>query len=147
VKDPQKDHFVYRDSVWRGADLLATGVASFGHLSGVHYQNLDQLEDYLTSLETGQLPLGRALTPSAHQLLIREMVLQLKEGQISALPFREKFGVDILEEFAGPFGRQQAAGYLTVDGDLVRLTRKGLLQVDTLLPEFFETRHRAVRYT
>jgi oxygen-independent coproporphyrinogen-3 oxidase len=147
VKDPQKDHFVYRDSVWRGADLLATGVASFGHLSGVHYQNLDQLEDYLTSLETGQLPLGRALTPSAHQLLIREMVLQLKEGQISAVPFREKFSVDILEEFAGPFGRQQAAGFLAVDGDLVRLTRKGLLQVDTLLPEFFEAQHRAVRYT
>jgi oxygen-independent coproporphyrinogen-3 oxidase len=147
VRDPQKDHFVYRDSVWRGADLLATGVASFGHLSGVHYQNLDQLEDYLASLEAGQLPLGRALAPTAHQLLIREMVLQLKEGQISAVPFREKFGVDILEAFAGPLGRQQAAGFLAIEGDAVRLTRKGLLQVDTLLPEFFEPRHRAVRYT
>jgi oxygen-independent coproporphyrinogen-3 oxidase len=147
VKDPAKDDFVYRDSVWRGADLLATGVASFGHLSGVHYQNVDQLEDYLSSLELGQLPLGRALSPTPHQLLIREMVLQLKEGRISALPFREKFGVNILDEFAGPFGHQQAAGYLVIDGDIVRLTRKGLLQVDTLLPEFFEPEHRAVRYT
>ena len=147
VKDPQKDHFVYRDSVWRGADLLATGVASFGHLSGVHYQNVDQLEDYLAMLEAGELPLGRALTPSPHQLLIRELVLQLKEGQISAGPFREKFGVNILDEFGDAFRRQQAAGYLIVEGDVVRLTRPGLLQVDTLLTEYFEPEHRAVRYT
>jgi oxygen-independent coproporphyrinogen-3 oxidase len=147
VKNPERDRFVYRDSVWRGADLLATGVASFGHLSGVHYQNVDPLEDYLSSLESGRLPLGRALTPSPHQLLIREMVLQLKEGRISAEPFREKFGVDILEEFGEALGRQQAAGFLTIECDSVTLTRKGLLQVDTLLPEFFENEHRAVRYT
>jgi oxygen-independent coproporphyrinogen III oxidase len=147
VKDPVRDRFVYRDSVWRGADLLATGVASFGHLQGVHYQNVDQLEDYLTTLEAGRLPLNRALTPTPHQLLIREMVLQLKEGRIAAAPFREKFGVDIREEFAEPLRRQQAAGYLEVVGDEIRLTRKGLLQVDTLLPEYFEPEHRAVRYT
>lgn len=147
VKDPVRDRFVYRDSVWRGADLLATGVASFGHLQGVHYQNVDQLEDYLTTLEAGRLPLNRALTPTAHQLLIREMVLQLKEGRIAATPFREKFGVNILQEFAEPLRRQQAAGYLDVAGDEIQLTRKGLLQVDTLLPEYFEPAHRAVRYT
>jgi oxygen-independent coproporphyrinogen-3 oxidase len=147
VKNPERDHFVYRDSVWRGADLLATGVASFGHLQGVHYQNLDQLEDYLQSLEAGKLPLQRAMRPTPHQLLIREMVLQLKEGQISAAPFREKFGVDILEEFAEPLRRQEAAGYLEIRGDLIRTTRKGLLQVDTLLTEYFEPAHRSVRYT
>ncbi|HLJ10417.1 MAG TPA: coproporphyrinogen-III oxidase family protein [Planctomycetaceae bacterium] len=147
VKNPQRDHFIYRDSVWRGADLLATGVASFGHLSGVHYQNVDQLEDYLSALELGQLPLGRALVPTPHQLLIREMTLQLKEGRISAKTFLEKFGVNVIDEFADAFRRQEAAGFLVVEADEVRLTRKGLLQVDTLLPEFFEPAHRAVRYT
>ncbi|MSR56677.1 MAG: coproporphyrinogen III oxidase family protein [Planctomycetaceae bacterium] len=147
VKTPDRDRFVYRDSVWRGADLLATGVASFGHLQGVHYQNVDQLEDYLTMLEAGKLPLNRALTPTPHQLLIRELVLQLKEGQISALPFLKKFGVDIRREFCEPLRRQQVAGYLEITGDEIRLTRKGLLQVDTLLTEYFEPEHRSVRYT
>lgn len=147
VKNPMTDHFVYRDSVWRGADLLASGVSSFGHFQGVHYQNLDQIEDYLTTVENGELPINRAMRPTPHQLLIREMVLQLKEGRISAEPFRRKFGVDILQEFAEPFRNQQAAGYLTSEGDTVTLTRKGLLQVDSLLPEYFEEEHRAVRYT
>ena len=77
------------------------------------------------------------------------MVLQLKEGRIRQAPYRfaKKFGVDILEEFGRPLARQQAAGYLTVEGDVVALDREGLLQVDTLLPEYFEPAHRAVRYT
>ena len=37
-----------------------------------------------------------------------------------------------------PLAAQQAKGYLNVNGDEIRLTRKGLLQADTLLPEYFE---------
>ena len=47
----------------------------------------------------------------------------------------------------GLVGNQQAAGFLTVEGDDIRLTRSGLLQVDSLLPEYFEPEHREVRYT
>ncbi|MDG1894653.1 MAG: coproporphyrinogen-III oxidase family protein [Fuerstiella sp.] len=147
VRNPETDHFVYRDNVWRGCDLIATGVSSFGHFQGVHYQNLDRIEDYIETVNTGKLPINRALKPSEHQMLIREVVLQMKEGHISGNTFGEKFGVDIFAQFADAFANQQSAGYLTVDGDNVQLTRKGLLQVDSLLPEYFEEEHRAVRYT
>ncbi len=147
VKNPETDHFVYRDNVWRGCDLLATGVASFGHFQGIHYQNLDQLENYEAALNEGRLPINRALRPTNHQLLVRELVLQMKEGQIQAEPFRKKFGVDIFQEFGDTFDRQQAKGYLKREASGVALTRKGLLQVDTLLPEYFEPEHREVRYT
>jgi oxygen-independent coproporphyrinogen III oxidase len=147
VQNLDTDQFVYRDNVWRGCDLLAVGVSSFGHFQGVHYQNFDQIEDYMAAVNEGRLPINRAMTPTPHQLLIREFVLQLKEGHISAQPFRDKFGVDVLEEFRKPLSNQQAAGYLVVEGDDIRLTRRGLLQVDTLLPEYFEEQHREVRYT
>lgn len=147
VKDLETDKFVYRDNLFRGADLLATGVSSFGHFQGVHYQNLDQIEDYMSTVQNGELPINRALVPTPHQILIREFVLQLKEGQINASDFREKFGVNILDEFSEPLSNQQQAGYLTVKGDQITLTRKGLLQADSLLPEYFEEQHRAVRYT
>ena len=147
VKNPATDHFVYRDNVWRGCDLIAAGVSSFGHFQGVHYQNLDQLEEYLTTVEAGSLPINRALRPTDHQKLIRELILQMKEGHVSAAPFRSKFGVNILDEFAKPLAAQQSKGYLNVTGDNITLTRKGLLQADTLLPEYFEEQHREVRYT
>ena len=44
VKDPAKTTFVYRDRLWEGADLVGLGVASFGHVNGVHLQNLDTWE-------------------------------------------------------------------------------------------------------
>ena len=147
VKNLETDHFIYRDNLFRGADLLATGVSSFGHLQGVHYQNFDQIEDYMAVVSEGRLPVNRAMTPTPHQKLIREFILQMKEGRVPAEPFRQKFGVDILQEFQAPLKNQEAAGYLVVKEDAVQLTRKGFLQVDSLLPEYFEEQHRAVRYT
>ncbi len=147
VLNPETDHFVYRDNVWRGCDLIATGVASFGHFQGVHYQNLDAIEDYMAAVEDGRLPVNRALQPTPHQLLIRELILLMKEGQVQFAPLEEKYGVNIRDEFRDAFYNQQKAGYLTLEDDRLSLTRKGLLQVDSLLPEYFEAEHRAIRYT
>src|SRR5204863_3157546 len=89
VKDKSKVNFSYRDNLWRGSDLLATGVASFGHISGVHYQNHPEWAGYVTPLlEEGRLPVHRGLRPSRHRLLVREMILQLKTGRLDAGYFR-----------------------------------------------------------
>src|SRR5512141_3250460 len=64
VKDPARTRFVYRDSLWQGADLLGLGVASFSHVGGTHFQNHHDFEPYVASLRSGMLPLGRALTPT-----------------------------------------------------------------------------------
>lgn len=147
VRNLDTDHFVYRDNVWRGADLIGAGVSSFGHLQGVHYQNLDQIEDYQTAVEAGQLPVNRALRPTQHQLLIRSLVLLMKEGHVDLDSLQRKYGVDMMEEFGDAFRNQEAAGYLKVEDGELRLTRRGILQVDSLLPEYFEPEHRQVRYT
>ena len=147
VSDPETDRFIYRDNLFRGSDILALGVSSFGHFQGVHYQNLDAIEEYQAAVSAGGLPINRALRPSNAQRLIREFVLQLKEGVVDTAALDAKFGVRTLEEFAEALGNQQQAGYLEIDGDHVRLTRKGLLQADSLLPEYFEPEYRRVRYT
>lgn len=147
VRNIETDSFVYRDNVWRGCDLIASGVSSFGHFQGVHYQNLDQIEEYMETVQRGELPVNRALRPTSHQLLIREFVLLMKEGHVDFSRFRDRFGVDVREEFHEALSNQQRAGYLTFDEHGLKLTRKGLLQVDSLLPEYFEPQHRRVRYT
>ncbi len=147
VKRKDKVNFSYRDNLWQGSDLLATGVASFGHISGVHYQNLPEWPTYVAALEAGELPLGRGMRPSKHQLLVRELVLQLKTGQLDAGYFRRKFNVEILDDWRDVWKQHEEDGFLTIEGDAIRLTRAGLLQVDGLLPAFFEPEHRGVRYT
>src|SRR5262249_21106129 len=147
VQDRKRCRFVYRDSLWHGADMFGTGVASFGHASGVHMQNVDTWEQYVGLLQQDQLPLGRALPVTPRQRLIREMILQLKTGALDPSSFRQKFGVEILEEFADGFEELSHEGFLQVVEDRVQLTRYGFLQVDRLLPVFFEPQHRGTRYT
>jgi oxygen-independent coproporphyrinogen-3 oxidase len=147
VRDKARTRFVYRDSLWRGADLLGTGVASFGHVSGVHMQNVDEWEQYVGRLEAGELPLGRALPVRPEELLIREMILQLKTGHLDVPYFEKKFGVNILDRFEPVYQELAREGYLSYTPTKVALTRTGLLNVDRLLPEFFLPEHRGKRYT
>jgi len=147
IKDPSKVSFSYRDNLFGGADLIATGVASFGHVSGVHYQNNAEWAGYLESLEEGELPLWRGLKPTQHQLLIRETILLLKRGHLDADYFRQKFGVDILDQWSDVWQQYVDEGYVTIDGDDIRLTRRGLLVADGLLHAFFEPELQDVRYT
>ena len=147
VKPERHAGFVYRDSLWHGADLVGTGVASFGHFQGVHYQNVDTWEQYISKLDAGQLPINRALAITDHQKLIREMILQLKTGKIDAGYFRKKFGEEILSVFREPYDSLVSDGYLTIEGDEIRVTRQGLLRIDSLLPRFFEPQFLNIRYT
>ncbi len=146
IKSKEKTRFVYRDRLWAGADLLSIGVASFGHVNGVHYQNQHDFESYLAAIQSGRLPVYRALTPTAEERFIREFILQLKLGSVSADYFTRKFGTDPRVQFAAPLQVIREGGYLQNGGDRIGVTREGLLQIDRLLQEFFLPRHRGTRY-
>jgi oxygen-independent coproporphyrinogen-3 oxidase len=148
VKDPSSAGFLYRDQLWQGADLVGLGVASFGHVNGVHMQNVDTWEALSERIGRGELPLGRAYRPSHEERLIRELVLQLKKGSIRPAYFMEKYGADVLRRFEPVWSSLRDEGYLArADGDCVSLTRDGLIRVDVLLHRFFLPHHRQIRYT
>jgi oxygen-independent coproporphyrinogen-3 oxidase len=115
----------------------------------MHYQNHPEWEQYCGTLEAGQLPLSRGLALSQHQRLVREMILQLKRGYLNVQYFQEKFGVDIFEQWPEVWSDFEREGLCTIDrdADQIQLTRYGLLQVDALLPAFFEPQFQGVRYT
>jgi oxygen-independent coproporphyrinogen-3 oxidase len=147
VKNRGTCRFVYRDSLWHGADMFGTGVASFGHVNGVHLQNVDTWEPYIERLDQDQLPLGRALPVGPRERLIREMVLQMKTGRVDASYFQRKFGVDILRDFEHAFQDLEAQNIVRLAPEQATVTSEGLLQIDRLLPRFFLPEHRGARYT
>ena len=148
VKNPQTTKFVYRDQLWQGADLAALGVASFGHINGVHMQNLDTWGPYAAALQRGEIPLNRAYRPTHEERLIRELVLQLKRGSVRPAYFQAKYEVDVLDRFGRALTSLRNDGFLVAtDTDQIALTREGLLRVDSLLPRFFLPEHINRRYT
>jgi len=147
VKDKAKTRFVYREALWRGADMFGTGVASFGHVNGVHIQNVDTWEAYVEKLSKGELPFGRAFPTTERDRLIREVVLLLKTGHLDVPYFREKYGVDIRQEFRDAFDKLTREGWLSVNGESVDCTPDGLIQIDRHLPAFFDPQYISSRYT
>ena len=147
VKDPDKVKFVYRDSLWTGADLLSAGVASFGEFGGVHYQNQADVGPYMMEVDAGNLPIFRAYPTNEEERFIREFILQLKLGQLDISAVRAKYGEDPIKRFDKELSYIESEGFLTVEGDVITLNREGLLQIDRLLHEFFLSHHRDARYT
>ncbi|MEM7481224.1 MAG: coproporphyrinogen-III oxidase family protein [Acidobacteriota bacterium] len=140
--------FLYRDALWHGSDLIGTGIASFSHFQGVHFQNTASWADYLAGIEAGELPWFRAFETAAEDRLTRELILQLKLGEISPESFEQKFGVDVLRRYEPAWKDLEERGMLSVEpSGAVELTRAGLLQVDSLLPNFYAETYRGARYT
>ncbi len=147
MKKQPDGQFVYRDAVWHGQDMLGCGVASFSHMSGVHYQNAPRWEDYLGALAADKLPLHRAFATNEKERLTREFILQMKMGALSPDQFSDKFATDIIEEYREPLTALRDEGMLGFSENGIELTDEGLLRVDQLLPEFYDERYRNSRYT
>jgi oxygen-independent coproporphyrinogen III oxidase len=146
VRDPQAATFLYRDLLWAGADMLGLGVASFSHAGGTHYQNEHQFEDYIARCSRGELPIFRALTPAPLERFVREFILQMKLGKVERAYFLDKYGIDMLQQFAPELAALRDEQFLTFDEQGATLTRDGILQVDRLLHRFFLPEHRNARY-
>ena len=146
VRDPYICRFVYQDAQYHGADLLGLGVASFSYFDGTHYQNQASLDRYLQSVSEHGHARARAYGLADDERMVREFILQLKLGSVSAAYFQDKFGVNVAKYFAAPLSDGETHGWLTVDDSGVTLTREGLLRVDRLIPSFYLPRHQEKTY-
>lgn len=147
VKRPGKDQFRYQDYLWRGGDMLGLGVASFGYFAGTHFQNEVTLESYEMAVSAGWLPVMRALELKDRDRLVRELILQLKWGEVSRDYFRDKFSEDPAVLFRAELDELKREGLVAVDAGAIRLTTPGLLCVDRWLPVFYDSQYRDVQYT
>jgi coproporphyrinogen III oxidase-like Fe-S oxidoreductase len=138
--------FIYTDALWHGGDMIGLGVSSFSHFGGVNFQNVHNFEEYVRILKTDKLPLLRAVSLTPKQRMIREMILQLKTGSLDTGYFLNKFGVDVWQEWQRVYERLREEKLLDRLNGTITLTRRGLLEVEQMLWEFFEPELRTVRY-
>jgi len=149
VKNPEVTRFVYREKLWTGADMIGLGVSSFGHINGAHIQNEKDYGPYLKRVKSNEFPINRGLVITDDEKMIREFILQMKTGSVDLSYFTKKFSVNICTQFSQVLEKLSEDLFLSVDKatHTIELNRKGLLQVDVLLHEFFLPEHRNARYT
>ncbi len=141
------DKFLYRDMLWHDADLLSLGVSSFSHIHSTHFQNQKDFVPYIEDVQAGKFPLRRSYTLSREEAMIREFILQLKLSNLDTTYFESKYGVNILDLFAAPLAQLRQEGVLYIEGKVIHLSDKGMLEIDSWLPHFFLPEHQDARYT
>ena len=121
---------------WDNAEYYGIGAGASGYVDGVRYKNHGPIRHYLSAVEEGNARITEEHLSQKEQME-EEMFLGLrKKSGVSMARFEEKFG----RSFDGLYGEivrdlvQQ--GLMQIEGDRVRMTKRGLFLGDTVAERF-----------
>ena len=121
---------------WDNAEYYGIGAGASGYVKGVRYKNHGPIRHYLSAVEEGNARIIEEHLSQKEQME-EEMFLGLrKKSGVSMARFEEKFG----RSFDGLYGEivkdlvQQ--GLMQIEGDRVRMTKRGLFLGDTVAERF-----------
>jgi len=111
---------------WANGEYLGVGVGAASYLNGVRSVHTRALEEYVAAALA-----GRAIPSEAERLEGRRrageaMMLALRTTQgVGLSEFKERYGVDVMADYAAVVTRFARTGLLERAGDTVRLTQRG----------------------
>lgn len=121
---------------WDNAEYYGIGAGASGYVNGVRYKNHGPIRHYLNAVVEGNARITEEHLSQKEQME-EEMFLGLrKKSGVSMVRFEEKFG----RSFDGLYGEivrdlvQQ--GLMQIEGDRVRMTKRGLFLGDTVAERF-----------
>ncbi|EPR91930.1 coproporphyrinogen III oxidase [Streptococcus mitis 17/34] len=121
---------------WDNAEYYGIGAGASGYVNGIRYKNHGPIRHYLSAVEEGNSRIIEEHLSQKEQME-EEMFLGLrKKSGVSMSRFEEKFG----RSFEGLYGEivrdlvQQ--GLMQIEGDRVRMTKRGLFLGDTVAERF-----------
>ncbi|MBO9539906.1 oxygen-independent coproporphyrinogen III oxidase [bacterium] len=122
------------------SDLYSFGVSSISDLDAVYYQNPRKLMDYLTAMETDELPASRGMRLSADDRLRRDVINRLighcyldkaELETLHGIEFDAYFGAEL--EKLQPLAED---GLLTIETDALKVTPRGQLLLRNICMAF-----------
>ena len=121
---------------WDNAEYYGIGAGASGYVNGVRYKNHGPIRHYMKAVEAGNARITEEHLTLREQME-EEMFLGLrKKTGVSKVKFEEKFGTSF-EDLYGQVVRDLChQGLLQVEGQQLRMTKKGLFLGDTVAEQF-----------
>ena len=121
---------------WDNAEYYGIGAGASGYVNGVRYKNHGPIRHYLKAVEEGNARINEEHL-SLREQMEEEMFLGLrKKTGVSMKRFEEKFGTSF-DNLYGQVVRDLChQGLLQVEGQQIRMTKKGLFLGDTVAERF-----------
>lgn len=121
---------------WDNAEYYGIGAGASGYVDGIRYKNHGPIRHYLKAIEEGNARINEEhLSP--REQMEEEMFLGLrKKSGVSMARFEEKFGRSFQELYGDIVKDLIQQGLMQLDGDHVRMTKRGLFLGDTVAERF-----------
>ena len=121
---------------WDNAEYYGIGAGASGYVDGVRYKNHGPIRHYLKAVEEGSARINEEHLSQREQME-EEMFLGLrKKSGVSMARFEEKFERSFQELYGDIVKDLIQQGLMQLDGDHVRMTKRGLFLGDTVAERF-----------
>jgi len=121
---------------WDNAEYYGIGAGASGYVDGVRYKNHGPIRHYLKAVEEGSARINEEHLSQREQME-EEMFLGLrKKSGVSMARFEEKFERSFQELYGEIVKGLIQQGLIQLDGDSVRMTKRGLFLGDTVAERF-----------
>ena len=121
---------------WDNAEYYGIGAGASGYVDGVRYKNHGPIRHYLKAVEDGNARINEEHLSQREQME-EEMFLGLrKKSGVSKARFEEKFGTSFEDLYGQVVSDLCHQGLLQVEGQQIRMTKKGLFLGDTVAERF-----------
>jgi oxygen-independent coproporphyrinogen III oxidase len=128
---------IHQRNAWNSYPLLGFGNSAYSFCDDVVLQNCRPVKTYNSRMEDGRPPVSLRRRLSARDLMIRYVVLRIKQLAVPLLEFRRRFGFDLYELFDGCIDNLASLGLVEATTEALRLTDDGIVYVDDVCRAFY----------
>ncbi len=126
-------------SCWNQEEYIGFGVAAHSYTNNVRYSNIDKIEEYITNFDSNKQNENFVFHEKQNkESKMKEfMMLGLRKIEgISIQKFKSEFGENPIFIYRKELEKLVEEGLLEIDGDVIKLTNKGLDLANLVWEEF-----------
>jgi oxygen-independent coproporphyrinogen-3 oxidase len=121
---------------WRNGSYIGLGAGAVSSIGGRRCTAVADIEAYCRRTEAGESVIAEMEELGREARFRETVVMGLRmTGGISVRELGHRFGIDADEYYGGVLTRLSAAGLLVREGDIIRLTGRGLLLANRVMAE------------
>jgi coproporphyrinogen III oxidase-like Fe-S oxidoreductase len=122
---------------WPWGGILTTGAGCFmGYLQKFSYSNIENIHDYMATVESGKLPICRLSESTREDMMRRTMTRLYLRLPVSKKEFMEKFDTIPEKVFPAQLQKLKDQGLIEIDENEIRLTKQGEVWKGNIAWEF-----------
>jgi len=122
---------------WPWGGILTTGAGCFmGYLQKFSYSNLEDINEYMATVNAGRLPISRLSESSDEDMIRRTMTRLYLRLPVDKIEFKQKFGKQPEEVFSQQLQRLKEKGLIEIGDKEIRITKLGDIWKGNIAWEF-----------